>query len=70
MVKRGRRAVMPSITSSCDLAISSEPEEDIEMGVAVGLAEESEDEADAVCLYCAAFFSEDYDDEGVDAKNV
>jgi hypothetical protein len=23
-----------------------------------------------VCLYCAAFFSEDYDDEGVDAKNV
>jgi hypothetical protein len=57
----------PSVTSSCDLAICSEPEEENEFFLG---GRESEDEADAVCLYYAKYFSEGYNSAERDSKNI
>jgi hypothetical protein len=52
-----RSEVKPLISPSSKLNVSSGAEED-------GWGKGSEDEADAVCLYCASLFSADHNGEG------
>jgi hypothetical protein len=58
MIKRRKRARKPpDSSSSSESAISSESKEGDRWGT------ESEDEADAECLYCAGLFSGDHSGE-------
>jgi hypothetical protein len=56
VMKTGKTEMTPPVSPPSESDISSESEED-------AWGRESEDEADAECLYCAGFFSEDHDGE-------
>jgi hypothetical protein len=56
VMKTGKTEMTPPVSPPSESDISSESEED-------AWGRESEDEADAQCLYCAGFFSEDHDGE-------
>jgi hypothetical protein len=54
VVKTGRSEVKPLISPRSELGLSSGSEED-------GWGKKAKNEADAACLYCGGFFSEDHD---------